>query len=253
MLLFALLVAPVTPDTTASFSRTLSAAMTRHAASQKAVVHMVGTTDDVEGKVDWCSGSDAPEGSTLVLIGPQLSSYKASELSSACERKQITIRYVTGLYKSDTLQRSVVAGLIRHEEAKPDMVIVFNADAYTCPWRRTLVHLLTLEDDCPAVVLTTYEEHEAEIIQQAVVTPGSFFSKEAVLECDSIVHQLYPSAPMDTTVPAAVAPGVVHWPTEKNLMAHSNGRALDSEGRNTYWVSFGCTRKHVQDRQEQEL
>lgn len=48
------------------------------------------------------------------------------------------LRYVRGEWGAPAL----ASGLPDERERRPDMVVLFNADAYTCPWRRTLLALM---------------------------------------------------------------------------------------------------------------
>ena len=97
------------------------------------VVHLLGASD-VEDAVDWsplCEGTEVP---ALVLIGPQVIERPPD---GGC------VHTVKGLYSNGTVHKALGATL-----ATPDVIMLHNADLYTCPWRRTLAEVSTRAHGC---------------------------------------------------------------------------------------------------------
>merc|ERR1712100_874753 len=138
------------------------------------------------------------------------------------------------------------------------MIVLFNADAMMCPWRRTLAMLMTHRHR-PHIVLTTYFKDEAETVEHGVqlgvldkkntFLAKDWFTHDAILECDSVSHTIYPHFPKVTdTPPANVPAAVINWKTEVNLHGHdAHGRLIDQDGRNAFWLSFRAAGSKEQD------
>ena len=107
------------------------------------VVHLLGASE-AEDLVDWSSLCEMANPPSLVLIGPQV----VERQTGSC------VHSLKGLYSHDKVHK-------RHKAvpalSTPDLIPIYNADLYSCPWRRTLVELL--QSGRP-VVLTTYCENE---------------------------------------------------------------------------------------------
>jgi hypothetical protein len=106
---------------------------------QRRIVHLLGASE-AEDLVDWSSLCAMANPPSLVLIGPQV----VERQTGSC------VHTLKGLYSHDKVHKAVPA------LSTPDLILIYNADLYSCPWRRTLVELL--QSGRP-VVLTAYCEH----------------------------------------------------------------------------------------------
>lgn len=185
-----------------SFLTTFIASVRHHRRSLtgdgRFVVHMVGALRSVEGRISWAyAGYEVCDRTTIVLVGRQMPDTNPKrDPIDGCE-----VRHVRGEWNAAALER----GLPDERERRPDLVLLFNADAYTCPWRRTLHALLQPRDDLrhslgshrlggpsgAPVVITTYAANEAQSIQRIVSNPGEWFSKGKLEECDAITRTIY--------------------------------------------------------------
>ena len=104
------------------------------------VVHMIGALASVEGRVSWpYAGYEVCDRTTIVLVGRQMP--ETDPVPSHIDG--CVTRHVRGEWNEETLEK----GLQDERERRPDLVLLYNADAYTCPWRRTLHALLQPRDD----------------------------------------------------------------------------------------------------------
>lgn len=234
-----------------SFTSTLNGAIKRldlHRQEGRIVVHVAGAMDANEGSVDWARSvcQHHLPAVTIVLVGPFLTPGHAWE-SGHCKVIHLGVMYTEKALREAILDRN---NLMSESDAlQPDMVVLFNADAMMCPWRRTLAMFMTHRHR-PHIVLTTYVKDEAESVEHGVQL-GVFdkknifwvkdcFTHDAILECDSLSYTIYPSFPKVTdTPPANVPAAVINWKTEMNLYGHDgHGRLIDQDGRNAFWMSF---------------
>lgn len=185
-----------------SFLTTFIASVRHHrrslAGDGRFVVHMVGALRAVEGRVSWpYAGYEACDRTTVVLVGRQMPDTDPKrDRIDGCE-----VRHVRGEWSAAALER----GLPDERERRPDLVMLFNADAYACPWRRTLHALLQPRDDLrlsiashrlggpsgAPVVVTTYAANEARAVQRIVSNPEQWFTKDKLEECDAMTRTLY--------------------------------------------------------------
>ena len=232
------------------FGGVLTVALQRHnlLQQQQTVVHLLGATDAAEGLVDWVqqAAPEACDGTTLVLVGPQLTvrgldgdDENAAERGGGC-----ALRRVRGLY-SDAVLRAGLKSMPRLW--RPDLVVLFNADLYACPWRRTLLHLLmpktvTAKDvggSPPPVVLTTEFQGEAEAVARLVFETTVADLLSSLPDCDALVRELYPTTALvlpalNVSMIGGSAP-VSYWASEP-----VPGEAGDQANGNWQWMSFGA-------------
>ena len=134
--LFTLAVWPSAMAMSSTFLATFTEAVKRHrveGGERLFVVHVVGAANDVEGKTIWSDAERATcDGTTVVLVGPQLS---PSSNSTRGADGPCAVRRVRGMWTPAVLEG---ARFLSERERRPDLLILFNADLYGCPWRRTL-------------------------------------------------------------------------------------------------------------------
>ena len=133
----------------------------------------------------------------------------------------------------------------------PDVVVLHNADLYTCAWRRTLAQLLQLG---VPVVLTVYCEHEGTAMERLFQSSGAEFKEDVVTRCDDLAIQLYggdDAAVQDTESLGAVPEPHTLWPVQPN--PHASEPPKDCLGdeqhgvRNGYWMAFTGARSPGQE------
>ena len=197
------------------------------------VVHIVGASD-VEDAVNWAPVCAL--GATVVLVGPKIVPREAR----AC------VTVVRGLYS-----RALVAGKLSRAlgwagGAEPDVVVLLNADVYTCPWRRTLVDLL--QSGIPFVV-TMYCEFEGHQLDRMLRWSDIEFGEGRMRQWDEVVKHIYGTDLTDAHAPSVPSVGVgavpearYLWEFEANPHAHSPPK--DCYGgtqhgvRNSYWLAL---------------
>ena len=193
---------------------------------------MIGALGSVEGRVSWpYAGYEVCDRTTIVLVGRQMpSTNPVKDHIDGCE-----VRHVRGEWNSATLEK----GLPDERERRPDLVLLYNADAYTCPWRRTLHALLQPREDLrhsigadrlmggpsgAPVVVTTYAANEAQAIQRIVSNPEEWFAEDKLEECDALVRTIYGDDERDKNEEAKEAKAKA-----KKAKASKGGEAVDSE------------------------
>ena len=246
--------APASTATPHGFGGVLTTALRRHnlLLRKRTVVHLLGATDDAEGSLDWVrqAAPEACDGTVLVLVGPQLSVHSGNDddedmATGGISEGGCAKRRVRGLY-SDAVLRT---GLEKNPRLRrPDLILIFNADLYSCPWRRTLIHLVMpvpsadgVGGSSPPVVLTTTFQGEAEAVARLLFETTAVDLLSSVTECDALVHELYPAA-ATAAVPALhvgdggalVSGPISYWasepvPSEAGEQTHGNWQ----------WMSFG--------------
>ena len=207
------------------------------------VVHIVGASD-VEDAVDWAPVCAL--GATVVLVGPKIVPREAR----AC------VTVVRGLYSRGLVARRKLsttpgaAGWPSTAGAEPDVVVLLNADVYTCPWRRTLVDLL--QSGIPFVV-TMYCEFEGHQLSRMLRWSDIEFGEGKMRQCDEVVKHIYGTDLTDAHAPSVPSVGVgavpearYLWEFEANPHAHLPPK--DCYGgtqhgvRNSYWLALTGTR-----------
>jgi len=178
----------------------------------------------------------------LIKVGPDLSEQREDTGDMKCQ-----IKHLKALYHVAGLSSGVQRGILMQAELKPDLVVLFNADAYGCPWRRTMAYLLSPPRAAP-VVLTTYEKYESFL--HAVESHQAFFTPKDVTACDDDVYYNFDpeiSKPPTGPAPTVTLPLRVYWQHEALPMAHrgalpeglAGSRLTERHGGNEYWESFG--------------
>lgn len=239
-------------------------------ARRRFVVHVVGAVAHVEGLIDWAlAGPDACEGTVVVLVGRQMRADRRAahvgrrrrrldddDDATWTPRGACETRWVRGEWGA----RALTDGLADPRERRPDLVLLFNADAYACPWRRTLGALMRvlphpvlsedgIDPSGAPVVITTYTDREARAISRIVGAAARdghdrddldrWFAEEKLRECDDLVRKLYGEDgvdEMDDGAATSATPrgGVtMHWDATAN-----DPEANGPGGANSHWLSF---------------
>ena len=190
-----------------SFLTTLQSAVRVHrrslAGDGRFVVHVVGAVSKIEGRVAWpYAGHHACDKTTMVLVGREMpDDDPPPDHVDGCDT-----RFVRGAYTPANLAR----GLDDPREALADMVILFNADAWGCQWRRTMLHLARPRRDLVSdggsrtvgrfddvagapVIVTGYERDDVARIERMYsrVERARWFSAGELRRCDEIVERMY--------------------------------------------------------------
>ena len=189
-----------------SFLTTLQSAVRVHrrslAGDGRFVVHVVGAVAKIEGRVAWpYAGHHACDKTTMVLVGREMPDEDPPpDHVDGCDT-----RFVRGAYTPANLAR----GLDDPREALADMVILFNADAWGCQWRRTMLHLATPRHDLVSdsgsrtfgrfddvagapVIVTGYERGDVARIERMIgAERARWFSASELRRCDEIVERMY--------------------------------------------------------------
>ena len=190
-----------------SFLTTLQSAVRVHrrslAGDGRFVVHVVGAVSKIEGRVAWpYAGHHACDKTTMVLVGREMpDDDPPPDHVDGCDT-----RFVRGAYTPTNLAR----GLDDPRERLADMVILFNADAWGCQWRRTMLHLARPRRDLVSdggsrtvgrfddvagapVIVTGYERDDVARIERMYsrVERARWFSAGELRRCDAIVESTY--------------------------------------------------------------
>jgi len=214
----------------AAFSKTAKGALDELFPTKPSpVLHIVGASD-VESNVDWsdlCS-----RGATVVLVGPEA---VIPRESSAGGSECVTV--VKELYSVTKMARDGVT---------PDLLLLLNADLYTCVWRRSLVEFL--KSGIP-VVVTFYCEFEGAAITRLFNWPELEFTPQSLERCDETVKRAFGEASAQGHLTTAMSIEVkdipearLLWEFSPNPFAHANPKecyTLSEHGtRNAYWMAF---------------
>jgi len=222
-----------------SFLTTLQSAVRVHrrslAGDGRFVVHVVGAVSKIEGRVAWpYAGHHACDKTTMVLVGREMPDEDPPpDHVDGCDT-----RFVRGAYDPTNLAR----GLDDPRERAADMVILFNADAWGCQWRRTMLHLTRPRRDLISdsgarsagrfddvagapVIVTGYSSADVERIERMVgVERARWFSASELRRCDDVTERMYGEN------------GRMHG--ENGRMHGENGRMHDDEDDANAGVGF---------------
>lgn len=210
----------------------------RDVRSKTPVIHVVGASA-VEEAVDWRPVCQA--GASVVLVGPQV----VEQREAGSPPRPECVAVVRGLYSRDLVKAALGgrdAGDAGARLAKPDLLVLLNADLYMTYWRRTLAELLQIGRP---VVVTMYCEYEGALMERLFNWQEMEFTADALAQCDSAVHQAFGSAHAAEHSQAGggyVPEARTLWEFEANPHAHEVPRECYSGSahgtRNGHWMAF---------------